>query len=159
MSRSKQMSGNANEQDKSTYNSVLQEVQPKQPIVKHALSAFVVGGAICLIGQLVLDFFSSFQSDMNMRVASTLTFMILLGAVATDIGIYDILGEISGMGAAVPITGFSNTIVAAALDFKREGWISGLGCKMLYIAGPVLIYGIVSGFFVGLIKSIALRLL
>lgn len=135
------------------YRDLVKAMEPKPSLLRNMLLAFLVGGAICLIGQFVFDFFKGVEQTEAEASAITLAAMIFLGAVATGLGVYDELGELGGAGAAVPITGFSNSIVSAAMEFKREGLILGMGCKMFIIAGPVLVYGILSGFLVGLVKG------
>lgn len=135
------------------YRDLVKAMEPKPSLLRNMLLAFLVGGAICLIGQFVFDFFKGVEQTEAEASAITLAAMIFLGAVATGLGVYDELGELGGAGAAVPITGFSNSIVSAAMEFKREGLILGMGCKMFTIAGPVLVYGILSGFLVGLVKG------
>lgn len=138
------------------YQKMVQTHAPKPPIWRHVLLAFLVGGAICLVGQIVLDVFIGFERTQLESAATTLAAMIFIGALLTGFGVYDEIAEIGGAGAAVPITGFANTIVAAAMDFRREGPILGMGAKMFVIAGPVLVYGILSAFIVSLIKSAVL---
>jgi stage V sporulation protein AC len=157
-SKSKQTKAELNAKYK-RYQTDVSYKNPKPQILPHLIKAFVVGGLICVIGQILLNYFTSVEPTNGERAAATLASMIILGALATDLGIYDDLGEFSGMGAAVPITGFSNTIVSAAIDFKREGWVTGMASKMFVIAGPVLVFGILSGFFVGLIKALVTGLI
>lgn len=135
------------------YRDLVKAMEPKPSLLRNMLLAFLVGGTICLMGQFVFDFFKGVEQTEAEASAITLAAMIFLGAVATGLGVYDELGELGGAGAAVPITGFSNSIVSAAMEFKREGLILGMGCKMFIIAGPVLVYGILSGFLVGLVKG------
>lgn len=135
------------------YRDLVKAMEPKPSLLRNMLLAFLVGGTICLIGQFVFDFFKGVEQTEAEASAITLAAMIFLGAVVTGLGVYDELGELGGAGAAVPITGFSNSIVSAAMEFKREGLILGMGCKMFIIAGPVLVYGILSGFLVGLVKG------
>jgi stage V sporulation protein AC len=116
--------------------------------------AYVTGGAVCALGQFVLGIFIGRGLDINAASAPTLAIMILLGIVLTALGIYDEFAEFAGAGAAVPITGFANTIAASAMDFKHEGWVLGMGAKMFIIAGPVIVYGILSGVFAAFIKYI-----
>lgn len=146
------------EQEQKRYQKLAKDHAPKAPIWKNVLLAFLVGGTICLIGQVVLHFFGHVERTSAEASATTLAAMIFLGAVLTGLGVYDDIGELGGAGAAVPITGFSNTVVAAAMEFRREGLILGMGAKMFVIAGPVLVYGILSGFFVTLIKGAILGL-
>lgn len=91
---------------------------------------------------------------MNAASAPTLAVMILFGIVLTALGVYDEIAEFAGAGAAVPITGFANTVAACAMDFKREGWVLGMGSKMFVIAGPVLVYGVLSGVSAAFIKYV-----
>ena len=123
------------------------------------LWAFFVGGLICTIGQVVLTIAQSYERTKNEAAAVTLAAMILLGTILTALGVYDEIAEKAGAGAAVPITGFANTVTSAAMDFRREGFLLGMGSKMFIIAGPVIVYGILSGFIVALIKSLVLGLL
>ncbi len=134
------------------YKELVQKRKPKPRYLRNVLVAFVVGGAIAALGQLVLGFLMSRGLDLNGASAPTLAVMILVGVIATGLGVYDELGEFAGAGAAVPITGFANTIVAAAMDFKREGWVLGMGAKMFIIAGPVIVYGTLAGVAVAFIK-------
>ena len=136
------------------YQQLVAERKPKPPYLRHFLVAFVTGGAVCALGQFVLGIFIGRGLDINAASAPTLAIMILLGIVLTALGIYDEFAEFAGAGAAVPITGFANTIAASAMDFKHEGWVLGMGAKMFIIAGPVIVYGILSGVFAAFIKYI-----
>ena len=138
------------------YQQLVKENQPPRHVWKNVLLAFLVGGAICLVGQAVLEFVSGVERTTDEAAAVTLAIMILIGSILTGLGIYDEIAEQGGAGAAVPITGFSNTITAAAMEFRREGFILGMGAKMFVIVGPVLVYGILSGFVVALIKAVVL---
>ena len=151
--------------DKSTqalqdqYQKMVQAATPRPKYVQNIVLAYVVGGAICVIGQLVLNLLGKMQFGKLEASAATLATIIALGSITTGLGVYDWLAERAGMGAAVPISGFSNTITAAAMDFKREGYILGMGAKMFVIAGPVLVYGILSGFIVALLRLIVTGML
>lgn len=136
------------------YQEIVKQNKPRPQILRNFFLAFLVGGAICVIGQAVLEFFTTRGLTVDEAAAPTLAVMIFLGALATGLGVYDDLGELAGAGAAVPITGFSNTIVAAAMDFKREGYVLGMGAKMFIIAGPVLVFGIVSAVLVGIVRML-----
>jgi stage V sporulation protein AC len=135
-----------------SYQKAAATARPKPKLVTSAAKAFLVGGLICLVGQVVLKYIRGVEGSKEEVVAVTQAAMVLLGALATDLGVYDDLGEYGGMGAAVPISGFSNTIVSAAIEFRREGWLAGVGSKAFVVAGPVLVYGIVSGVMVGLLR-------
>ncbi|HHY62878.1 MAG TPA: stage V sporulation protein AC [Firmicutes bacterium] len=138
--------------ERAKYQRLAASIVPKPPLVRNMVVAFVVGGLICTVGQGVINAFMSRGMTQDEATAPTLATMILIGSVLTGLSAYHHIGEFAGAGAAIPITGFANTIVAAAMDFKREGYILGMGAKMFIIAGPVLVYGILSGVLVALIR-------
>lgn len=127
------------------------QLKPKPPIVKNVIWAFVVGGLICALGQFFLEYFVSLGFSKQEATGSTSILLIFLSALLTGLGIYDELGRIAGAGAVVPITGFANSIVSPAMEFKREGYVFGIGAKMFVIAGPVLVYGISTAVVIGFI--------
>ncbi|MEG6585665.1 stage V sporulation protein AC [Dendrosporobacter sp. 1207_IL3150] len=139
------------QQAQQAYAQKLSKVQPKPPLLKNIAWAFVVGGLICVVGQFIMDYFISIGMSKKEAAAPTSAVMVFLGAFFTGLGIYDELGKKAGAGSIVPITGFANSIVAPAMEFKREGYVFGVGAKMFVIAGPVLVYGMVTAFIVGLI--------
>ncbi|WP_010234969.1 MULTISPECIES: stage V sporulation protein AC [Clostridium] len=136
---------------KEKFHRVTKESSPKSKIYKNCICAFLVGGVICDIGQ----FFYNFLISMGIPTDDTLIWvtiiMIFIGSLLTGIGIYDKLASFAGAGTVVPITGFANSIVSPAIEFKKEGYILGVGAKMFTIAGPVLVYGITSSVIVGII--------
>jgi stage V sporulation protein AC len=146
--------------DKSThdlhdsYQQMVKTATPKPKCVQNTTLAFLAGGTICAIGQLVYNLFDKVEPSRLETSAATLATIIALGAIATGLGVYDWLAERAGMGMAVPISGFSNTVTAAAMEFKQEGYLLGMGAKMFVIAGPVLVYGILSGFVISLLRAI-----
>ena len=133
------------------YQMKVNHVTPKAPIFKNICWAFVVGGLICIFGQLIMDYFVMLGFDKKDASSCATAVLIFLGAFLTGIGVYDELGKRAGAGSIIPITGFANSIVAPAMEFKREGYVFGIGAKMFVIAGPVLVYGIVTSFIVGFI--------
>ena len=139
---------------KDQYNKIVKENQPPRKKFFNFIKAYLIGGIICLIGQgfwnlyIMMDFS---QSDAG--TLSTIT-MIFLGGLLTGIGIYDELGQLGGAGTLVPVTGFANAIVSPALEYKQDDLILGLGSKMFSVAGPVLVYGIVSAFIIGILKTV-----
>lgn len=137
------------------YQHLAQAAAPKTPVVKNALRAFVVGGTICLIGQLVINWCMVYQ-QMAFKTASGLASVtiILLAGLLTGLGVYDEIGRFGGAGSMVPISGFANSIVSAALEFKREGMVYGIGAKIFTIAGPVILYGVLTAVIVGLVHFI-----
>lgn len=134
------------------YDSLVKQLKPKPPLFKNCVWAFVVGGLICVLAQIILN--SLQAGGMAKTDASSVTsvVMIFLGALFTGIGIYDELGKRAGAGSIIPITGFSNVIVASAMEFKREGYIFGVGARIFSIAGPTLVFGFAVSTLIGLIK-------
>lgn len=127
------------------------ENQPKPKLLKNCICAFIVGGLICDVGQFFLNLLLNYgvaEADAGAYVS---VFMVFIGAFLTGIGVYDKLASFAGAGTVVPITGFSNSIVSPAMEFKKEGYIFGVAAKMFTIAGPVLVYGIGTSVIVGLI--------
>jgi stage V sporulation protein AC len=133
------------------YKEMVNKHNPSSNIVKDCVLAFVVGGLICDVGQLFMNMYLSLgvtENDVGYYLAAT---MVFLGAFLTGIGVYDNIGKYAGAGSIVPITGFANSIVSPAMEFKREGYVFGVGAKMFVIAGPILVYGISSSIIVGLL--------
>ena len=133
------------------YNAYVQSLCPKSPIVKNTCFAFLIGGAICVIGQLIMNGFSTLGLDQTDAGTATSCSLIFLSALFTGLSLYDNLAKIAGAGTLVPITGFANAIVSSAIEFKTEGFITGMAAKMFTIAGPVLVYGITASVIYGFI--------
>ncbi|WP_270474647.1 stage V sporulation protein AC [Clostridium cochlearium] len=136
---------------KQKFDILVKQVQPKKSLLKDCINAFIVGGLICVIGQFFNNYFLSkgiSTDDVGTYVSIV---MIFIGALLTGIGVYDKIANFAGAGTVVPITGFSNSIVSPAMEFKKEGYVFGVAAKMFTIAGPVLVYGIGSSWIVGLI--------
>jgi stage V sporulation protein AC len=128
-----------------------QEQAPRTPKARNLLLAFLVGGIICTVGQIILNLLLRTSLSKDDASAVTTLFMIFLGAFLTGINVYDDIGRIGGAGAAVPVTGFANSIVSPAMEYKKEGYVMGVGAKMFLIAGPVLVYGIVTSIVAGIL--------
>jgi len=124
---------------------------PKPNLLLHCFNSFWVGGLICVIGQFISDIFSKMGIPKDELGTYVSIVMVFLGAVLTGIGVYDKLGDFAGAGSVVPITGFANSIVSPAMEFKKEGFVFGVAAKMFTIAGPVLVYGIGSSVIVGIL--------
>lgn len=133
------------------YQDKVTQLTPKPPLFKNIIWAFVVGGLICTLGQFIQDSFASLGFVKKDASALASVVMVFLGAFFTGLGVYDELGRRAGAGSTVPITGFANSIVSPAMEFKREGYVFGIGAKMFVIAGPVLVYGMVTAFVIGFI--------
>ena len=134
------------------YDELVKKVTPNSEVPLALLKAFVVGGIICCIGQMVVDFGMNVWG-MEKKDASTLgsITLVFLSALLTGLGVFDKLGKFAGAGTFVPITGFANSIVSPAMEFKREGYVLGVGAKMFTVAGPVLVYGITASVIYGVI--------
>lgn len=136
------------------YKLYVQTKVPKPNYIKNCIRAFWVGGTICIIGQIINN--SYVYIGLNKEDASTAAVitMIFLGAFLTGLGIYDKLGKYAGAGSIVPITGFANSIVSPAMEYKREGYIFGVAAKMFILAGPVLVYGFTTSVIIGILHYI-----
>ena len=133
------------------YQDYVDKKSPSSPILKNCLNAFWVGGLICTIGQIILDFCK--YKGLSEETSGTLVSIFLIGisAFLTGLNIFNKIGKIAGAGSLVPITGFANSIVAPAMEYKSEGYVMGVGAKMFTVAGPVLVYGISTSIIVGFI--------
>ena len=139
------------EKGKQQYDEMVKKASPNSPTATDCLKAFVSGGLICVIGQLILDFFTGqgiSEKDAAMWESITL---IGLSAILTALGIYERLGKFCGAGTIVPITGFANSVVSPAIEFKKEGMVFGMAAKMFVVAGPVIVYGTLTSMLVGLV--------
>lgn len=136
------------------YQKYVDKKTPNSTLLKDMILAFLVGGLICIIGQLISDGYRMLGLSDDVVSMGTSSTLVFLGAVLTGIGIYDQIAKYAGAGTIVPITGFSNAIVSPAMEFKSEGLVLGLAAKMFVIAGPVLVYGITASVFAGIIYLI-----
>ncbi|WP_352419882.1 stage V sporulation protein AC [Proteiniborus sp.] len=133
------------------YYKYVKKKMPKPNYIKNCFWAFIVGGLISDLGQLITNFFKNTGLDKKSVASATSITLVFLGAFLTGLGLYDRLGKKAGAGSIVPITGFANAIVSPAMEFKREGFILGVASKMFVIAGPVLVYGYGSSILIGII--------
>ena len=136
------------------YNEYVNKKSPDSPILKNCFNAFWVGGLICSIGQIIFDFCKFKGLDQTM--SSTVVSIVLIGiaALLTALNVFNRIGKFAGAGSLVPITGFANSIVAPAIEYKSEGYVMGVGGKMFTVAGPVLVFGISSSVIIGIIATI-----
>jgi len=137
------------------YLSTVIKLVPSQTLIKNLVMAFLVGGSICLIGQIIYNLFAQGGLGIKEASAATSSLLVFLGALFTGLGYYDELGKVAGAGSIVPITGFANSIVSSALEFKREGYIYGVGARLFNVAGPILVYGTMVSILVGLVYYFA----
>lgn len=136
------------------YQNYVDQKSPNSPILKNCFNAFWVGGLICSIGQIIMDF--CMYKGLNETSAGTVVSILLIGlsAFLTGLNIFNKIGKFAGAGSLVPITGFANSVVAPAMEYKSEGYVMGVGAKMFTVAGPVLVYGISTAIVVGLVYLI-----
>ena len=135
------------------YNELVDTIEPKRPILKNCVRAFIVGGIICTIGQILQLFFMTyFNFDEKTAVAPTTLVLIFTSSLLTGLGIYDHLSQWAGAGSAVPITGFANSIASASIEHKSEGFVLGVAGNMFGLAGAIIVYGVFSSFIVATIK-------
>ena len=139
------------EMNKDAYNAYVKEMTPVNPVWKNIIRAFVTGGIICTIGQVVINWLQSYGMDEKTAGAWNLLVLILGSIVLTGFNVYPKIVKWGGAGALVPITGFANSVVSPAIEYKAEGQIFGIGCKIFTIAGPVILYGVFSSWLLGLV--------
>ncbi|MFS0638529.1 stage V sporulation protein AC [Mesobacillus foraminis] len=137
------------------YKKLEQKHEIKRPVLKNCLKAFLVGGIICVIGQAITYFYIYFfhfteQTAGNPTVAT----MIFISMLLTGFGVYDHIGQFAGAGSAVPVTGFGNSVISAAIEHRTEGFVLGVGGNMFKLAGSVILFGVFSAFVVALIKTL-----
>lgn len=136
---------------KEEYKKYTQEHSPRSKPARNLLRAFLVGGTICLLGQGTIQGLEVLGLDKAAAASGCSISLIFLGALLTGLGVYDKIAKFAGAGTLVPITGFANSVVAPALEFKTEGFILGVAAKMFVISGPVIVYGITASFIYGLL--------
>ena len=133
------------------YRDFAEKHAPRSPEKQNLLRSFLMGGTICLLGQLIINLYMSFGLDKESAGTAGSISLVFLGALLTGLGVYDDLARLGGAGTLVPITGFANSVAAPALEFKTEGYITGTAVKMFSIAGPVIVYGIAASVVYGFI--------
>lgn len=139
------------EQKKKQYQEYVKRVTPTHSLPMQMLHAFITGGIICVIGQGILNYAGSVGLDKETAGSVCSLLLVLLSVILTGFGIYPAITKWGGAGALVPITGFANSVAAPAIEFKKEGQVFGIGCKIFTIAGPVILYGIFTSWLLGLI--------
>ncbi len=149
------VSGIVREQDKQTrnekYNQYVKQVTPKFSSFKNCLKAYLIGGIICVIGQGFTNYYKYLGADVEMAKAYNNLTLVFLAILLTGLGWYQKLAKFGGAGTLVPITGFANSVVSPVVEYKKEGQVFGIGCKVFTIAGPVIFYGIFVSWALGLI--------
>ena len=133
------------------YIKYVEKQNPKSPILVNCIKAFVIGGAICAIGQVFLNIYKALGLDKETASTLVTVTMIFIGALLTGLNIYPTIAKHGGAGTLVPVTGFSNAVSAPALEAKTEGYVLGVGAKIFTIAGPVILFGTLSSVICGII--------
>lgn len=136
------------------YQDYVKQKSPNSPIIKNCFNAFWVGGLICTIGQFIMEICKYRGLDNEISATITSIILIFLSAFFTALNIFNKIGKFAGAGSLIPITGFANSIVSPAMEYKSEGYVMGVGAKMFTVAGPVLVYGISTSILVGIIYLI-----
>ena len=136
------------------YNEYVKEKTPTHDLPKNVFNAFLVGGIICSIGQAFMNLYISLGASKELAASYTTLSLIFLSALSTGLNLYSKLTNFAGAGSVVPITGFANSVVSAAIEYKKEGHVFGIGCHMFIIAGPVILYGTLSSWILGVIYYI-----
>ena len=136
------------------YQKYVDKKTPNSPILKNCFNSFWIGGLICTIGQFIMEFcnYKGVSEDLSSTIVSIS--LIFLSAFLTSINIFNKIGKFAGAGSLIPITGFANSIVSPAMEYKSEGYVMGVGAKMFTVAGPVLVYGISTSILIGILYSI-----
>jgi len=145
--------------DEKKYVALEKETSPKTPLMKNVFKAFITGGTICLVGQAISVFYMTYF-NFTERTSSnpTVATMIFITMLLTGFGQYKKIGQFGGAGSAIPITGFGNAVISAAIEHKSEGYVLGVGGNMFKLAGSVILFGVFSAFVVALIKTILVKL-
>ena len=137
------------------YQQLAKQHEPKVPLLRNFVRAFLVGGLICVLGQGLNDLFIR-NFGFNEKTASnpTVAVLVMISTLLTGFGVYDRLAQWAGAGSSVPVTGFANSITSAALEHKSEGYVLGVGGNMFKLAGSVIVFGVVAAFVLGLVKTL-----
>ncbi len=137
--------------EQKAYDRYVKKRAAKSPILKNCTFAFLIGGAICVIGQLLLTLYRALGASPSVASTWVTVSLIFLSAVLTGFGVFDNIARHAGAGTLLPVTGFANAVVSPAIDTKSEGWILGVGAKIFTVAGPVILYAVLSGTLYGVV--------
>jgi len=126
----------------------------KIPVARNTMVAFVVGGLVSVLGQVLIFLYMRLGFSAEQAASPMVATLIVIASVLTGLGVWDYIGQFAGAGVGVPVTGFANSIVSSAIEFKREGYILGVGGRMFQLAGPVIVYGVVTALVVGILHGL-----
>ena len=142
----------SNTQRDKLYNKYVKQITPKHNGFKNVVRAFLCGGIVCVVGQFIMNISMNYlKADKEIAATYTSVILVLLAIILTGFGVYEKMVKYAGAGLLVPITGFANSVASPAIEYKAEGQVFGIGCKIFTIAGPVILYGIFSSWMFGLI--------
>lgn len=136
------------------FQEITKRETPRPPLIRNSIVAFISGGLVCLIGQVIQNAYIALGFSPAEAANPTVVTVIFLAALLTGLGVFDQIARYTGAGTLVPVTGFANSVTAAALEFKKEGMVLGIGSRMFILAGSVIVFGVVTAFVVGLISAI-----
>lgn len=140
------------------YQGIQKQREIKRPVVKNCIKAFLTGGLICLIGQFIQNFYITYFNFTDQTAGNpTVGTLIFIALLLTGFGVYDRIAQFGGAGSAIPVTGFGNAIISAAIEHRTEGFVLGVGGNMFKLAGSVILFGVFSAFVVALIKTILIK--
>jgi stage V sporulation protein AC len=144
----------ADPQQRRAYRRLVARYTPRPRVAMNAVLAFVVGGALCATAQVATNFF--LRRGLRPETAGALTAVsaAFAGAALTALGLYDEIVRVGGMGGSLPVTGFANSMAAPAMEYRREGWVLGVGARMFSVAGPVIVYGLLAAVLVGAVYAV-----
>lgn len=142
------------EQQQKKYETYVKKITPSHSLPLNMAKAFLTGGLICLIGQAILNFAKGLGLDQETAGTWCSISLIFISVILTGLNLYNKLGKFGGAGSLVPITGFANSVAASAIEYRAEGQVFGIGCKIFTIAGPVILYGIMSSWILGVVYYI-----
>jgi len=148
--------GTSEKTQQAIYQAFVKKAEPKPPRLRNAIFAFVVGGLVCVLGEAITDFWEAVLGVSHKRAADpAVATLIFVATLLTGLGVFDTLARYAGAGLAVPVTGFANAMASAALEFKREGLVYGVGSRMFQLAGSVIVFGVVTAFAVGVFTALS----
>lgn len=137
------------------YQELAKKREPARPVFRNCVRAFISGGLICFIGQCIQDLFIHWGGFDEKKASNpTVAVLVLISVILTSLGVYDKIGQWAGAGSAVPVTGFANSMASAAIEHQSEGLVLGVGGKMFKLAGPVIVFGTVAAFIIGILTFI-----
>lgn len=142
--------------NKDNYGDYISSVSPKSKHFRNLIFAFIIGGSICTIGQIIIEIFAYNGVSRPEASGYASVILIIAAALLTGLGVYDRIGRFAGVGSTIPITGFSNAIVAPAIEYRCEGLIYGIGTRMFLVAGPVIVNGVAVATIIAIIKLLIL---